>query len=479
MISGLDDSPPRARWGAFAISVAVTCLTLLDLSKVNVALPAIEQGLGASTLAIQLIVAGYALAIGLTLVPAGRLGDVGSRRSLFIVGLISFGALSFACGIAPNAPFLVIARVAQGVSAGFILPQVLGLIQQLFHGRERGMALGLFGAIVGLSTAFGPALGGLLIELGGHAMGWRLSFWINVPIAIVLLPFAIKMLPRKQEVISRSLDIVGVFLLGLSVLCLMLPFVLTTGGDQDDPWRWLILLGFVAAATAFYYWERGVRARGKDPVLDFDLLSYRSYRYGVLIGAGYFSAVPGLFLVVTLYLQQGLGLSAVMAGLVSVPFALVSAYTSWLTGRWVHLAGHTLVSTGLVTFSVGIVLVLLAATLPPPELSPWLVAAGLLVAGAGGGAVVTANQTLLLSEVPVSQGGVAGSFGQVGQRVGTAIGTAAVLSTFYAAIERDLGDRLHLDVYRNAISSALVVALGFAIVSTIVAFVTSRPARRA
>ncbi len=208
--------PERIRWEAFAVCAAVASLTIMDLSKINVGLPAIELSLGGGPTELQLIVAGYALAFGLALVPAGRLGDIGSRKRLFVIGLTTFTLTSVFCAIAPNIELLVIGRILQGVTAGIQMPQVLGLIQQLFQGPERGKAFGFFGAIIGLSTAFGPTLGGLLIAVGGETDGWRLMFWMNVPLGILALIFAVRLLPSSQqhEKVKTELDTVGILLLG-------------------------------------------------------------------------------------------------------------------------------------------------------------------------------------------------------------------------------------------------------------------------
>lgn len=181
--TGALELPPAQRWRAFAVCVTVAALTILDLTKVNVALPAIEHSLDASSTSLQLIVSGYILTFGLALVPAGRLGDFRSRKVFFIIGLTLFTVMSVACALAPTSDVLLVARLLQGVAAGIQMPQVIGLIQQMFHGRERGKAFGLFGAMIGVSTAFGPTIGGLLIALGGEQSGWRWIFWMNLPSA--------------------------------------------------------------------------------------------------------------------------------------------------------------------------------------------------------------------------------------------------------------------------------------------------------
>jgi MFS family permease len=388
---------------------------------------------------------------------------------MFVIGLVSFTLASVFCAIAPNIQVLVAGRILQGVTAGIQMPQVLGLIQQLFQGHERGKAFGLFGAIIGLSTAFGPTLGGLLIAIGGEADGWRLMFWMNVPLGVLALIFAIRLLPTSQlhEKLKTELDIVGILLLGGAVFGLMLPFVLTTGGPDDDPNRWFWLIAFVVFTVAFVLWERNFLARGKSPVIRFSLLRLQSYRNGILVATSYFAAMPAIFLLATLYLQQGLGLAAVFAGMVTIPFALVSAYTSWIGGRLVNRYGRMLVLAGLALVLLGFGAALPISAYAPASAVPWLLAATMIVAGAGGGFVISPNQTLTLQDVPVVQGGVAGSVGQVGQRAGTAIGVAVATSTYFATIYAERGGAAHATVYADAFHNGMYVALGLVLVAVV------------
>ncbi|MFJ3382639.1 MULTISPECIES: MFS transporter [unclassified Curtobacterium] len=474
-----DDLPDdRTRWRAFGVCVAVAALTILDLSKVNVGLPSIERSLGATSSSLQLIVAGYALAFGLALVPAGRLGDLKSRRALFIVGLVAFTTSSLLCAVAPTIEVLMVTRILQGFAAGTQMPQVIGLVQQLFRGAERGRAFGLFGAMIGISTALGPTVGGGLIAIGGEENGWRLLFWMNVPLGIAALLFALRLLPKGAQgrASDRELDIVGILLLGAAIVTLMLPFVLTTGaGDSGARWLWLVV--FAVFLVLFVLWEVRYKRRGKSPVVHFELFRLSSYRNGLSIVAVYFAALPASFLMVTLYLQEGLGLSPLFAGMVSIPFAATSAVGAYVGGRIVNRVGRALVVFGLGMVVVGFLLLVLAATLTTPDVTPWAMAGAFLVGGLGGGFVVSPNQTLTLAEIPVEQSGVAGSMQQLGQRVGTAIGTAVATSIFYgivrgsAAASGSTGSAERLDAYHDAFRSgttftvslialALVLAVG-------------------
>ena len=195
------DQPPAdpTRWRSLALCLTASAMTLLDLSIVNVALPSLRSSLGADDSDLQWIVAGYALAFGVVLVPAGRLGDARSRRTVFLVGVALFTLSSAVAGAAPDPTVLAVARVLQGLAGGLIAPQTSGFIQNLFRGPERARAFGLLGAAIGISTAVGPLLGGLLVNLGGPDLGWRLVFYVNVPIGLTLLPLAYRLLPRGEQ----------------------------------------------------------------------------------------------------------------------------------------------------------------------------------------------------------------------------------------------------------------------------------------
>src|SRR5215213_1881768 len=187
---GSADQPDPRRWKALSVCLVGGFMVLLDVSIVNVALPSIRDGLQASESELQWVVSGYALTFGLLLVPAGRVGDVRGRRTMFVAALGLFSLASLACGLAPTSLTLVVARLVQGLAGGLLTPQINALIQQLFRGRERGTAFGLFGTVVGVSTAVGPLLGGALIAIFGADDGWRWVFFINLPIGLAAMPLA-------------------------------------------------------------------------------------------------------------------------------------------------------------------------------------------------------------------------------------------------------------------------------------------------
>ncbi|WP_329056488.1 MFS transporter [Amycolatopsis sp. NBC_01488] len=424
--------PDPRRWKALAVSLTAGFMGLLDVSIVNVALPSMQSGLHASSGGIRWVVSGYALAFGLVLVTGGRLGDAFGRRTMFLGALAAFVVTSALAGAAPNETTLVIARLAQGVAAGMLTPQNTGLIQDLFRGAERGRAFGMFGAVVGISTAVGPILGGFILAVFGTQEGWRWVFYVNVPIGVVAFALALRLLPRsekKQFRMRSEIDFLGIALLAVAVLGVLLPVI---DSDSDGPARlWWMFVVALVFGFAFVRWERSVVRRGRTPLLDTRLFTGTpGYAAGASVGALYFCGFAGIWLVFAMFFQQGLGYTPLQSGLSVTPFALGSAVSAAVAGRLVPTYGRRLTVTGLAMVALGLLAVALLAQLVPPSVSGWAFALPLLFAGVGGGMVISPNTTLTLECVPVRMAGVAGGALQTGQRIGTAIGTAVLASVF-------------------------------------------------
>lgn len=425
--------PRPERWRVLGVTLVVGFMALLDVTIVNVAIPSMQAGLATDTATIQWVVSGYALAFGLTLVAGGRLGDVYGRRTLMLVGLGGFIVGSAASGLGTGVEMVIAARVLQGMSAGMLTPQSSGLIQQLFRGRERGIAFGYFGTTVGIASAIGPILGGALIALFGAENGWRYIFMINVPIGLLAMIFIWRLVPGRTEEAGRTaaerhIDVVGALLLGAAVFTLLLPVV--ESEDGAGPILWL-LLAVPVLAVAFWRWEQRQVSRSLTPLLDLSLLrSTPGYTSGVLIGTLYFTGFTGVLLVITIFLQDGAGFSALQAGLVTTPFALGTAIMSPIAGRLVSRLGRLITVLAIGVMMSGLVVVLLLLPDGVDSFSWPLLAVPLLLAGLGGGAVISPNQTLSLMEVPPRMGGAAGAALQTGQRIGSALG-AAILVTAY------------------------------------------------
>lgn len=418
-------------------------MTLLDVSVVNVALPSMGRSTGAGPSQLQWVVSGYVLAFGLVPVLAGRVGDQRGRRPVLLAGVAAFVVTSALVGLAPNPALLLVGRFLQGLAGGVINPQVAGLIQELFHGRDRGRAFGALGTVVGVSTALGPVVGGLVIAAGGPGLGWRLIFFVNVPIGLAAFLLARRWLPapppRPVEAGPPArLDLAGAALLGGAVLLVLLAAI--QYGDTRRP-AWLLLaLPAPAVAAAFLGWERRVVARGGHPLVDLRLFAIRSYSLGVLVALTFFCAFPALPFVLALYFQDGLGYSPLNSGLSVTAFAVGSAVAAAISGRLVHRFGRLVTLTALTLFGVGIVAVelqsRLLATTPGVGAAQigLLLAPALFVAGLGSGGVITPNQALSLAEVDVRGGGTAAGMLQTSQRIGAAIGPAVVGAVFFATL---------------------------------------------
>jgi EmrB/QacA subfamily drug resistance transporter len=456
------DEPDPRRWKALSVTLVAGFMSLLDVSIVSVALPSIQRGLGTSPAGAQWVVSGYALAFGLALVPAGRLGDALGRRRMFLLALTGFVVCSGLAGAAPTTELLIAARLCQGLAAGALAPQNSGLIQQLFRGAERGRAFGLFGATVGLSTAVGPVAGGLILALAGETEGWRWIFFVNLPIGVVALVLAARLIPRSDPGRRGHVDLPGVALLGGGVLALMLPLVEAEAGGLTRLW-WLFGVGAVLVA-AFVGWERRVVARGKDPLLDVRLLTGTAgYASGAALGTVYFVGFSGIWLVLALFFQNGLGWTPLQSGLAVTPFALGSAASAVVGGRLVSRLGRALTVLGLSLVVTGLAATALVLLLVPPAAAGWAVAAPLLVAGIGGGWVISPNTTMTLRAVPVRMAGSAGGALQTGQRIGSAIGTAGLAAIFYTVLAGSAQQpavAAALGAAALAVACALVIAVG-------------------
>ncbi|MBB6351232.1 MFS transporter [Nonomuraea muscovyensis] len=450
--------PDPRRWKALAVTLVVGFMILLDVTIVAVALPSMQRDLGASPAEVQWVVSGYALTFALSLVLAGRLGDAIGRRRIFLVALSAFVLCSMAAGAAPTIELLVVARLAQGIAAGCLAPQNSALIQQLFTGAERGRAFGLFGATVGISSAVGPITGGVILALASGDEGWRWIFFVNVPIGVAALVLAARLLPHGRGSRRGSLDLVGVTTLGGGVFLVMLPLVQADSGGVQRLW-WMFPAGALLLA-AFALWERRIARRGGEPLLDPRLITEtRGYAPGSALAAVYFVGFSGVWLVFALFFQNGLGFSPLMSGLCVTPFALGSAAAAVVAGRLVERLGRLLTVLGLVGVVLGLSAAALLLGFGTPPGAVWAAVPALLVGGIGSGFVISPNVTMTLKEVPVRMAGAAGGALQTGQRLGGAVGTAALPGLYYLVLASSGGD----------IAEAVAVALGAAVAGVAVA----------
>ncbi|MCW2758256.1 MAG: Arabinose efflux permease [Nocardioidaceae bacterium] len=455
-----DDVPDGNRWVALVVCCSALFMTLLDVSVTNVAIPSIANATHAGPSELQWVVGGYTLAFGLVPVLAGRLGDDHGRRLMFQVGVAGFAVTSAMAGLAPTAPLLIAARVAQGVFGGLINPQVSGLLQQMFRGNERGRAFGVLGTTVGTATALGPLVGGALIGLGGPELGWRLVFFVNVPVGAVVMVLGHRLLPSTPSTGRHRLDVLGALLLGGTIFCIF--FGAVELREIGSVVLWLAAPALVMLAL-FVRRERRLTEDRHDPLVDLRLFREPSYTSGVVLALLFFPAMAGLPLVMALYFQRGLSYSALESALGLTAYAVGSAVAAPLAGRFVTRLGRPLVVGAALTFAVGAGALALVARTAPTDHAIAALAAPLFVMGAGSGALITPNQALTLMDVDPVVGSTAGGVLQTAQRIGLAIGQAVIGAVFFAALT-GTGPT----AYGHALGTAVLAALVFVSLAVVV-----------
>ncbi|MGE5137015.1 MAG: MFS transporter [Gemmatimonadota bacterium] len=401
----------------------------VDVAVANIAAPAIRTGLHASGGELELVVSGYTLAYAVLLVTSARLGEARGYRRMFLTGLAGFTAASLACGLAPSALTLVIARIAAGATAALMTAQVLTGIQLGFTGRARARALGLYSVVLSAGAVAGQSLGGLLISADLLGSTWRPAFLVNVPAGVVLMWLAWRCLPAGQRRAGR-LDLPGVAVLSAAMLLLVVPLVL--GQDAGWPaWTWLCLGASMPAFAALRVIERKMPARGGRPLVDPALLARPAIGWGLasqaLTTATYFAVLFTL----ALYLQQGLGRSAAYSGLALVSwvaaFGVPGPLLSRLPARLRALAGPA----GAVILAAGFLGI--AASLYGGDTSGPLLMTLLGVAGLGLGTTFTGMLSHLTSSVTGEHAASISGLFNTTTRAGGVIGTAA-FGTLYLAL---------------------------------------------
>lgn len=477
-------APPRRSWLALAVLLLGVSMALLDTTIVNVALPTIRTSLDASEATLSWIVSGYALAYGLALIPAGRVGDRVGHKWVFMAGLTGFTLASLWCGLASGGTELIVARVAQGLAGGIFFPAVTAMIQLMFTGPARGKALAVMGATIGVATALGPIVGGLLIEALGEAEGWRSIFFVNLPFGVLCVAAAAVLLPgivvHPEGPVTGRVDVVGLVLLTVALVGLLVPLI--EGEDLGWPWwTWASLVGSAAMLVAFAYWELAVVRRGRSPLVPPHLFTHPAFTGGVVLAMVYFASFTSIFFVISIFWQAGLGHTALEAGIVSIPFALGSIGGASVSNQLSARLGRTVLVLGTSMVAVGLIAVwLVLALVPSTGLNHWQLLAPLLVAGVGNGLFIAPNAQFIVATVDRPEAGAAsGVLGTV-QRIGSAAGIAVVGSVFFGTLAVPAGRPAPADVadaFGHSAAVAMSLSAALAVVAFVLVFALPRRAR--
>ncbi|WP_344614337.1 MFS transporter [Dactylosporangium salmoneum] len=420
-------------WAVLAVVLAAEVMDLLDATIIAIAGPSVRADLGGGTAFLQWLAAGYTLAFAVGLVTGGRLGDVFGRRRMFLVGAAGFTLMSLLCAVSPGPAWLVAARVLQGLFGAVLIPQGLGLIKAAFPPEKLGAAFGAFGPVMGLSAVCGPILAGVLVDADLFGTGWRMIFLVNLPVGVAALAGAAFVLPREPaDRDAPRLDLPGTALLGTALLLLVFPLV--QGRELGWPWWcWAAMAASLPALAAFQLYERRRARAGRSPLVEPSLLAKRRFNAGLVVGLILFAGLMGLTLVLSVYLQSGLGYTPLRAGLSQSPWAFgtaVGAVAAQALGR--RLGGRRLLvaGTGVVALSVGALLATLALTGGPA--TPWPLVPALLLLGVGMGASMAPYFDLVLAAVDEHEVGSASGTLTAAQQIGGAIGVAVLGTAFFS-----------------------------------------------
>ena len=421
------------RWVALAVVLIAGFMQLVDISIVNVAIPSIQRDLDATYAQIQWVLAGYQLAFAVMLITGGRLGDIFGRKRLFMIGMAGFTLASALCGLAQSPEMLIGSRVLQGLFGAVMFPQILSVIQVTFPPQERATAFGMFGATIGLATITGPLVGGLLIEADLFGLQWRPIFLVNVPIGILALAAASRYLVESRSPRALRLDPIGVAIVTTGLLLLVYPLV--QGRDLDWPlWTFLSMAASVPVLALFAVYERHKKRLDGSPLVDLDLFRQRSFAPGLAVAGIFFMGIPAFFLIFSLWLQIGLGFTALHAGLTGIPFAVGSALASAASVRLAPALGRRILSVGSLLLIAGMAGLVWTVDRYGGAIHSWQLIPALLVCGLGLGSVVAPLVNVVLAGIRGQDAGSASGVLTTVQQVGGAVGVALIGVIFFGLL---------------------------------------------
>ena len=412
----------RKWWTLITVCVGIFML-LLDITVVNIALPNLVHDLHASFSDLQWVIDAYALSLAALLLIAGSLGDLGGHRLVFVCGLAVFCASSLACGLAQDPLALIVSRAVQGVGGAAMFATSLALLAQEFQGRDRGVALGAWGATAGAAVAVGPLVGGALTS----GVSWRWIFLVNVPIGALAFAAALLRIRETERKPGIRLDWLGFATLATALAGIVYGLI---RGNQDG-WTSGPILSSLAAGAALLAVFLVVESRVRQPMLDLGLFRSRPL-VGASLGALTISVtLISLFLYLTLYLQDVLGYSAFQTGVRFLPLTLVMLVAAPISGRAsAHVPHGVLIAGGLGLVSVGVGLM----TRVSPDSRWTALLPGFLVAGLGSGLTNPALASAAVATVSRERAGIGSGINNTFRQVGISIGIAALGAIFQSRV---------------------------------------------
>ena len=461
---GAKPSSSYRRWFQLFIVVVGTFMAMLDAFVVNVAIPSISRGLRSSLSEVELVIASYILVYAVLLVTGGRLGDRFGHKPMFLLGVTGFTLASIGCALSPSAFWLIGTRVLQGASAALLYPQALSILQITFSGRERAVALGIYGSALPVAAVMGQVGGGLLLQANILGLTWRPVFLINVPIGILTLVAAARFLERQRTTASVRLDGAGIALVTVALLLLVVPLV--SGRDAGWPWWMLLILAATLPALAlFALFEQRLARRGGSPLVRLALFQQRTFTVGNLIALAFFSCNAGMAFVFTVFLQVGLGFSPLQAGLTFVPSAIGTFVAALLGPRLIPKLGRSILILGCFAQGFGLLVMLVIVLHSGTTLSGLTLAPVFFIMGAGSGLGVAPLVGTITSGVSRQDAGTASGVVSTIIQVSNVLGVAVVGLIFLSILNVQSASESQPIRYLLALSWTLPFLAALALIS--------------
>ncbi|MEO6282922.1 MAG: MFS transporter [Dyadobacter sp.] len=438
-------------WTSLIIVLTAPLLSVIDVFIVNVAVPSIKQGVQATDGEIQLVIAGYLLGYASFLITGGRAGDYFGRKKIFFWGMLGFTLFSCLCGLSRTPFELNIARFFQGISSSFMVPQAIAFIQVLFTDpKERAKAIGWFGITLGIASILGQVLGGYLSAVHTIIDGWRLIFFINLPIGLASLWAAHRFLPETKQQENGGFDYSGIAILTAGLFCLIYP--LAQGREAGWPlWSMLLLLASILILAYFIYDQKAKLKRGISPLIDTELFSNKNFSIGLIAVLFQFMMHTSYLLTSAVFLQNGLGISSVNSGLYFVLpgllFTLSSVTSSKLLAQYGRLVPQIGIVITIFSFSLQILFF-------ETRVSGSVIFVLLGIYGLGNGLVLPSLLSLALRGVPQRFAGAAAGVYSTFQQTASALGIGIIGGIFYSVVGTgqdtwDYGRAFHYSTYAN------------------------------
>jgi EmrB/QacA subfamily drug resistance transporter len=478
--------PERGRWWrwlAFAVVIAAAVMDLLDSTITQVAAPAIRRELGGSYAVIEWVTAAYALAMAAGLLTGGRLGDLFGRRRMLLIGMAGFVAASALCAAAGSAGELIAARAAQGALGALMLPQVFGLIRDLFQAHEMGKAFGVYGPVMGLSAMLGPIAAGGLIGADLFGTGWRMIFLVNVPVGLAALVLGARLLPVGAASAGEAgggarrgrgqLDLAGAGLAAVAMFGLVFP--LAQGHALGWPaWLYAMLAASVLVLAWFAVYQVRRQRAGRTPLVEPSIFGHRSYRAGIAFSIVFVGSLGGIVMIFNVFLQNGLGFTPWHSALTTAPWAAGAFVGSAVGGIAMTKLGRRVLHAGLVVEAAGLLAVYAVLRGAGAGVSTADLLAPMVVGGIGMGMVFVPLFDIVMAGVRPQEMGSASGVLQTVNALGMSLGIAGIGAIFFALTG---GRGRHVPVYLNAAEWTALATVGLLACSFAVAFGLPRRAR--